>query len=58
MRITQSGDHLTCLYIDDIPGGCLVTTPDGDMNTKDMNGDQPFYLKDGREIFYPGWAEW
>lgn len=59
MRSTQNSKDLICLFIDDLPGGdCLVSTPDGDMSTKDMNDDKPFFLKDGREIFYPGWCEW
>jgi hypothetical protein len=59
MRSTQDSRALICLFVDDSPeGGCIVSTPDGEMNTRDMNGDEPFYLKDGREIFYPGWCEW
>jgi len=59
MRTTKDSRELTCLFVDDLPdGGCLVSTPDGEMSTKDMNGDKPFYLKNGKEIFYPGWAEW
>ncbi len=59
MRTTQDSRALICLFVDDLPdGSCLVSTPDGEMSTKDMNGEEPFYLKDGREIFYPGWASW
>ena len=60
MRSTKDANKCTCLFIDDLPGGgCLVSTPDGDMSTEDMGGsDEPFYLKDGTEIFYPGWASW
>jgi len=60
MRTTQNSNDLVCLFIEDLPGGaCLVSTPDGEMSTDDMdNGGNPFYLKDGREIFYPGWVSW
>jgi hypothetical protein len=59
MRITNSSSNLTCYFIEDIDSGCLVDTPDGEMNTKDMGEyNEPFYLKDGTEIFYPGWASW
>lgn len=60
MRSTNNSDKTVCLFIDDLPKGwCLVWTPDGEMSTEVMgNYGTPFYLKDGREIFYPGWAEW
>lgn len=58
MRSTSDSTALTCIFICDEGGGCLVETPDGEMNTEDMNGYEPFYLKDGREIFYPGWCDW
>lgn len=60
MRTTLNSKDIICLFIIDLPdGSCLVSTPDGDMSTKDMGKiGEPFYLKDGTEIFYPGWAEW
>lgn len=60
MRVTQNWEDLTCSFINDLDtGGCLVETPDGEMDTNNMGYyGEPFYLKDGREIFYPGWASW
>lgn len=59
MRGTSDYEALTCSFVQDLPdGGCLVETPDGEMSTKDMNGYEPFFLKDGREIFYPSWCIW
>ena len=61
MRTTQDSRDNICLFIDDLPdGGCLVSLPDGStMNTKEMgDNNTPFLMKDGTEIFYPGWAEW
>lgn len=60
MRITVNYDDTICYFIDDLPdGGCLVETPDGEMNTNNMGKyNEPFYLQNGEEIFYPGWASW
>ena len=59
MRGASDRTALTCSFIDDVEGGCLVDTPDGPMCTGDMNDyGVPFYLKDGREIFYPSWCDW
>ena len=51
---------LTCSFVEESPtGGYIVNTPDGEYNTKDMGSyNDSFYLKDGREIFYPEWATW
>lgn len=59
MRGTNDSKEVIARYIKDEDGGCLVSTPDGDMNTKDMGEyGVPCYLTDGREIFYPMWCDW
>jgi len=59
MRSTSDGNKTICLFVDDLPdGSCLVWTPDGEISTKDINGSEPFYLKNGEEIFWPDWVDW
>ena len=60
MRVTYDSNEVVALFIEDLPdGSCLVSTPDGNMSTNDLgDGEEPYYLKDGRELFYPGWASW
>lgn len=48
-------------FVDDIPGGYLVECPSGfQISTEYTRGlDDPFYDPwTGKEVFYPGWAEW
>lgn len=59
MRITQDSNVCVAIFVKDSDEGTIVETPDGDMNINDMGAiGEPFYLKSGEEIFYPGWAEW
>lgn len=60
MRITQDGNQPTVSFIEDVPGGDMrLETPDGVLLAS-QTGEvgEPFYLKDGREVFYPAWVDW
>lgn len=60
MRTTYDSSKIYCKFVGDHSNGsCFVETPDGEMTTDNMGVDgEPFYLKSGEEIFYPGWASW
>lgn len=59
MRSTNNYSDKVALFVGDVEDGIIVESQDGELFIPDSETmDEPRYLKDGSELFYPAWASW
>lgn len=62
MRWTGDSKLPVVFFAGDLPGGGLLLEVPGEdelMSSKDLGlDDEPWFNKNGTEVFYPNWVDW